>query len=147
MIEVSKVDRKKSRTSKKSPEYLQKKKAIVTEYLEAGWEVKVADLAIAYWINKSQVSRTLKNEISNISNAENEISQTVLENVRKGSRLAKEFIDSLTKEDLKNMDDLAKFTQVLKSQYWLHNAIENYGSKADKKNIIPVSIQVNIKNG
>jgi hypothetical protein len=77
-------------------------------------------------MNKSQVSRTLKKEISNIGNAKNDISEIVLENVSKGSRLAKEFIDSLTKEDLKNMDDLAKFTQALKSQYWLHNAIENY---------------------
>jgi hypothetical protein len=45
------------------------------------------------------------------------------------------------------MDDLAKFTQALKSQYWLHNAIENYWSKTDTTNIIPVNIQVNIKNG
>ena len=90
--------------------------------------------------------KLLKKELGNFGNEKNEISQVVLSNVEKGSRLAKEFIDSLKKEDLKNMDDLAKFTQALKSQYWLHNAIENYGSKTDTTNIIPVNIQVNIKN-
>ena len=148
MIEVWKVDKRKlPRTSRKSPEVIEKKKAVVLDYLESGWEKKVVDLAKEYGFQKWQVSKLLKKEIGNFGNEKNQISETVLSNVEKGSRLAKEFIDSLKKEDLKNMDDLAKFTQALKSQYWLHNAIENYGSKTDTTNIIPVNIQVNIKNG
>ena len=148
MIEVWKVDKRKlPRTSRKSPEVIEKKKAVVLDYLESGWEKKVVDLAKEYGFQKWQVSKLLKKEIGNFGNEKNQISETVLSNVEKGSRLAKEFIDSLKKEDLKNMDDLAKFTQALKSQYWLHNAIENYWSKTDTTNIIPVNIQVNIKNG
>ena len=126
MIEVWKVDKRKlPRTSRKSPEVIEKKKAVVLDYLESGWEKKVVDLAKEYGFQKWQVSKLLKKEIGNFGNEKNQISETVLSNVEKGSRLAKEFIDSLKKEDLKNMDDLAKFTQALKSQYWLHNAIEN----------------------
>lgn len=147
MIEEWKTDyRKLPRTSKKSPEYLEKKKAIVLEYINSWGEKKVSDLAKEYWVNKSQVTRTLQKEISNIGNAKNDISDTVLENVSKGSRLAKEFIESLKKEDLKNMDDFAKFTNALKSQYWLHNAIENYGNSNSQKNIIPVNVNIQYNN-
>ena len=147
MIEEWKTDyRKLPRTSKKSPEYLEKKKAIVLEYINSWGEKKVSDLAKEYGVNKSQVTRTLQKEISNIGNAKNDISDTVLENVSKGSRLAKEFIESLKKEDLKNMDDFAKFTNALKSQYWLHNAIENYGNSNSQKNIIPVNVNIQYNN-
>ena len=148
MIEVWKVDKRKlPRTSQKSPELIAKKQKAVIEYLESGGEKKIVDIARENWLHKTQVHKLLKKELGNFGNEKNEISQVVLSNVEKGSRLAKEFIDSLKKEDLKNMDDLAKFTQALKSQYWLHNAIENYWSKTDTTNIIPVNIQVNIKNG
>ena len=147
MIEVWKVDKRKlPRTSRKNPILIEKKKAVVKEYLENWSEKSLAKIAEEYDLNPSQVTRTLQKELSNFSNEKNEISEIVLKNVKNWTRIIEGFIAKTSDLDLKNMDDLAKFTQALKSQYWLHNAIENYGSKTDTTNIIPVNIQVNIKN-
>ena len=147
MIEEWKIDhRKLPRTSRKNHELIKKKKAVVKEYLENWTEKSLAKIAKEYDLNPSQVTRTLQKEISNLNNEKQEISQIVLKNVKNWTRIIEGFIAKTKDGDLKNMDDFAKFTNALKSQYWLYNAIENYGNSNNQKNIIPVSVNIQYNN-
>ena len=135
---------KKTRTSKKSPELLQKKALIVKEKLENP-EVKIVDLQKKYNIDKSQITRLLQKEFGNSNNEQNQTVLIARENIKKWFELIAKRLKEMTEKDIISQSDLNLFTSTLKQQQAIVSMIEWYSNNNDTRNIIPVNIQVNIK--
>jgi len=143
MLEVNKQVKK--RTSKTNPEFLKKKALIVQEKLNNP-DVKVRDLQEKYNIDHSIISRTLSKEIGIINTEQKETIDIAKENIKKGFELVAKRIKELETKDIKSQSDLNLFTSTLKNQQNIISMIEGYSNQNNQNNIIPVNIQINIKD-
>jgi len=134
----------KKRTSKTNQEFQIKKALIVKDKLENP-DITVRELEAKHDISKATVARELKKALWDIGNRKNEIVEKATENVAKGNEIIRQYIEQMKVSDLKTQSDLNLFTSSIKNQQALVSMIEGYSNANNAQNIIPVNIQVNIK--
>ena len=135
----------KKRTSKTNQEF-QIKKALVVEEKLNNPDITVRELEVKFWINRNTIAKEIKKEFSDVSDEKNKIITIASQNVLKWNEIIREYINSMKASDLKTQSDLNLFTSSIKNQQALVSMIEWYQSQNNTNNIIPVNIQINIKD-
>ena len=143
MIEVNKQPKK--RTSKTNPEYMQKKAMIIEEKLNNP-NIKILELEKKYWVAKSVIWRDIQTNFRELGERQKESIELAKDNIKKGFELVAKRIKELETKDIKSQSDLNLFTSTLKNQQNIISMIEWYSNNNNQNNIIPVNIQINIKD-
>lgn len=146
MIEIKNKEGKevKKRTSKTNQEYLINKSLAVKEKLENP-DITTRELEKKYNVSRSVVALEINKEIKDIKDTKNNIIDKAKENVEKWVEIIRKRFESIKDSDLKTQSDINLFTSSLKNQISLVNMLENYWNNNDNKHIIPLNIQINIK--
>jgi hypothetical protein len=124
---------------------MQKKAMIIEEKLNNP-NIKILELEKKYWVAKSVIWRDIQTNFRELGERQKESIELAKDNIKKGFELVAKRIKELETKDIKSQSDLNLFTSTLKNQQNIISMIEWYSNNNNQNNIIPVNIQINIKD-